>query len=161
MKMKLKETGVGFVKVQFRNLMKKVPDVARGQMHRSARNVVKRAQLFVPEDTQALRNSIRVIKTYGSRGRLQIDIVAGDDTITTDTGRQVDLNTYAALVHEAYETQVAPNGPGERTRAKMNANPSVKIGSRFLTRALDKEREKVEKNLTDVIERIIMLENRK
>ena len=112
----------------------------------------------MPEDEGLLRDSIRIEKSYGDRGRLQIDIVAGGQTVTTSRGRTIDLDQYAVLVHEAYETQVAPYGPGENTARKMARHPDAIIGSGFLTRAGEKERENIERVLGEEITRIIMRE---
>jgi hypothetical protein len=148
-------TGVGHVKGMLRNIAKRVPDVARGQMKRSASRVVDLAQKLVPEDEGHLRDSIRIVKSYGAHGRLQIDIIAGRKMVTRANGRPVNLDQYALLVHEAYETAVAPNGPGPGTRAKMAANPMLQIGSGFLFRAMQTEAESFERVMVQVINRVI------
>lgn len=155
--MKASFTAIGFgaAITLFSSFATKVPEGARKQMHRAAARVVKRAQLYVPEDEQLLKKSIRVEKSYGERGRLVITIVAGNMMAVKASGRTIDLNQYAALVHEAYETQVAPNGPGPNTLAKMEANPGVSIGSGFLTRAHAEEEERLRQRLVQVIDDII------
>lgn len=159
MKPSMTVTGVGHVEGMLRNIAKRVPDAARGQMKRSAARVVKMAQLYVPEDEGLLRDSIRIEKTYGDRGRLQIDIIAGRQIVTNSEGRLVNLDQYALMVHEAYETAVAPNGPGKNTKKKMAANPGADIGSGFLFRALQEESEAFERVLVQVVNRVIMEED--
>ncbi len=155
MKAGMRVTGVGHVQGMLRNIAKRVPDAARGQMKRSAARVVDLAQKLVPEDEGLLRDSIRIEKTYGGHGRLQIDIIAGNKSATKANGRQINLDQYALLVHEAYETAVAPNGPGKKTKAKMMANPTLKIGSGFLFRALQTESEAFERVMVQVVNKVI------
>jgi hypothetical protein len=152
------DIGRGSVESMLRNIARRVPDAARGQMKRSAERTVKLAKQMTPEDEGHLADSIRIEKTYGDHGRLQIDIVAGKGRATRVNGRTVDLEQYALLVHEAYETAVAPNGPGKNTRRKMAANPGVQIGSGFLVRALQKEAEAFERVMIQVINRAIVEE---
>ncbi len=156
MKMGIKHSGTGAVITMLRNLATRVPDGARAQTKRSAARVVKLAKLMTPEDTGDLANSIRIEKTYGERGRLVISIIAGNETVVKAGGREIDLNQYAALVHEAYETSVAyVNGPGKNTLRKMAENPGILIGSGFLTRAMATEEEKIMRFMTVAITQII------
>lgn len=155
MKMSMKTTGFGRVQGMLRSVGKKVPEAARKQMHRAAARVVKAARLYVPEDTTALRESIRIEKAYGYHGRLQINIVAGDAIGYAD-GKEIDVSAYAFLVHENYSSMK----PGKGTLQKMAANPDVTIGEGFLYRALDEENQKLEKVLVAIIERAIDLETR-
>lgn len=148
--------GVGHVSGMLRNIAKRVPDAARGQMKRSANRVVKMSRIMVPEDTGALRDSIRIEKSYGTHGRLQIDIIAGNMTVHKGAGgKEINLDQYALLVHEAYETAVAPNGPGKKTKAKMASHPNIQIGSGFLFRAIQKEAESFERVMVQVINKVI------
>lgn len=151
----MKVVGYGGVMNMLRNIADRVPETARGQMKRASERVVELAKLQAPEDEDNLVDSIRIEKSYGTRGRLQIDIVAGNQTVVNDFGRTIDLNTYALMVHEAYETQVATNRPGENTRRKMTANPDIKIGSGFLRRALEKEQKGLERVMIRAIEKVI------
>jgi hypothetical protein len=160
MKGSISATGIGHVRTMFRNLGRKVPDQARGQMRRASRRIVEQAQINVPEDEALLRDSIRIERTTGFRGRLQIDIVVGGQVVTNARGKQIDLDRYALLVHEAYETAVATKGPGKRTREKMLQYPQATIGSKFLERAVDKERARLQRNMTTIIDQIIEREQR-
>lgn len=138
--------GFDAVQVMLRSIGERVPDTARGMMKRSAARTVKLAKNYVPEESGALMESIRIEKTYDVRGRLQISITAGG-------GDQLDQ--YAVLVHEAYETEVAyVNGPGARTLEKMAQFPG-KVGSGFLTRAAAEEEEKLRQKLVVEISAII------
>lgn len=158
MKGSMSVSGTGHVQSMFRSIGERVPDAARGQMKRAADRVVKLAKLQTPEDTGDLANSIRIEKTYDNRRRLQIDIIAGNETVTKFSGQVVDLNEYAAMVHEAYETSIAPNGPGPNTLAKMAANPGIKIGSGFLRRAFEKEDERLDAVMVSVVSKIVAQE---
>jgi hypothetical protein len=155
MKGRMRVRGDKQVIMMLQHIGKTVPDIARGQMKRSANRIVKRAKIMTPEDSTALMESIRIEKTYGERGRLQIEIMAGNARLTLVRGKKIDLNTYATLVHEAYETTVAPNGPGEGTKKKMNANPSVTIGSGFMSRATEEEKEPLDRALIAGIRKVI------
>jgi uncharacterized membrane protein len=150
-KMKVKVTGMASARMMLRSVGEKVPDTARKQMHRSAARIVKRAQLYVPEDEGNLKNSIRIEKSYGVRGRLQIDVVAGDTTVFNAAGKEIDLNQYAWIIHENYSAM----NPGEKTQAKRAANPEAYIGEKFLERASEEERVALERNLVDAITKII------
>lgn len=158
MKFSMTTTGFGSVQGMLKNIAVRVPDIARGQMKRSAARVVKLAKIMVPEDEGLLRDSIRIEKTYGTRGRLEITIIAGQQMVTRANGREVNLDQYALLVHEAYETAVAPNGPGQKTKAKMMQHPTVKIGSGFLFRAMQTEQESFERVMVQAINQVIMEE---
>lgn len=154
----IKINGVGHVKTMLRNIAHRVPDIARGQMKRSAARVVKLAKIMVPEDEGLLRDSIRIEKTYGDRGRLQIDVIAGNAMAVKASGRQINLDQYALLVHEAYETSVASKGPGPRTREKMAQHPNIKIGSGFLFRAMQTEDESFTRVMVQIINNVIKRE---
>lgn len=155
MNVQLNIYGMGHAVSMLRSIGERVPDAARGQMKRSAQRIVELAQLYVPEDTGDLKKSIRIERSYGENGRLEIDIVAGDETVMKLGGRIINLDQYAALVHEAYERLVAPHGPGPKTLAKMEANPGVHIGSHFLTRAGEDEEPKLEEKLVALIDKIV------
>lgn len=159
MRARFRHSGFGRVQMSLRSIGARVPDTARKQMHRSAARIVERARLYVPEDEGNLRESIRIEKSYGNRGRLQIDVVVGGHTVVKASGREIDLDQYAALVHEAYETSVANvNGPGPNTLAKMMANPGVRIGSFFLTRAAENEQERLARNIIEETTKVIRSE---
>lgn len=149
--MKVKIKGMAAARMELRSVGEKVPETARKQMHRSAARIVKRAQLYVPEDEGLLKNSIRIEKSYGVRGRLQIDVVAGDATVFNAAGREIDLNQYAWIIHERYRDMT----PGAKTVEKRAANPEAYIGEKFLERASEEERAALERNIIDDITKII------
>jgi hypothetical protein len=114
-------------------------------MKRSADRIVKEARLNTPVDTHDLEQSIHARKTYEDNSRrLQIEIVAGEG-----------LEDYAIQVHEAYETAVAPNGPGPGTLEKMKANPDRVIGSKFLERAVQEEQDKLRARMIEAVTRAV------
>ena len=151
MKGSIKVTGLNAVRSMLRSVGTRVPDTVRGQMKRSAARIVKKARLYVPEDESSLKNSIRIEKTYGDRGRLEIDIVVGDMTVIKYGSRIVDLNQYAAIIHERYEAM----NPGKGTLRKRSANPGIYIGEGFLTRAAEEEEGPLERNIVQAITSII------
>jgi hypothetical protein len=154
--MRAKVTGMKAVRMLLRSVGEKVPETARKQMHRSAARVVERAKLYVPEDTGALKNSIRIERSYGSKGRLQIDVVAGDATIFNANGKEIDLNQYAWIIHEKYRDM----NPGAVTILKRNANPGIYIGEQFLARAVREEQPALERNIIEAITLIIKRANK-
>jgi hypothetical protein len=151
MKMTFKVSGVGRVAAQLRQTGELSVDIARGRMKRAAERIKARAQLFVPEDTTALKNTIRVEKTYEGRGRLAIDIVAGNATVMMENGRIINLDQYAWIIHERYSQMK----PGEGTRRKMAANPSITIGEGFMTRAYAEEEEKLAGAIVQAVTQVI------
>lgn len=140
--MGLKIFGADKVVAFLRNMALKVPDHARRTMHKSADEIVIRAKLFCPHDTGALEDSIHKEVGYGVRGRLEVDIVAGEGL------------DYATMIHENYENVVQHPGPG--TEAKMAANPGVVIGSKFVTRAVDEQAPKMAPKMIEAIQTIIV-----
>lgn len=151
MKMKFKVSGVGRVSAQLRQIGERSSDKARGRMKRAADRIVLRAKLYVPEDEGALKESIRIEKTYEGRGRLAVEVVAGNAEAILANGKLINVDQYAWIIHERY----ASMKPGKNTRAKMEANPGVEIGQGFMTRAYEEEVEKLEEVLTEVITQII------
>jgi hypothetical protein len=137
---------VSSVMLQLRNIAEKVPDKARKTMHRAADRIVKEAKLNAPVDDGELEDSIRKEIEYERRGRLKIDIVMGGWV------RGVNVDRYAVIIHENYEGMLK-HGPGKNTLAKMAANPGRFIGSKFLTRAGDKEKDKLMGDMIVAVQR--------
>ena len=147
MRPEMKVIGAAAVIAELRNIAEVVPDNARKVMHRGADRIVKEAKLNTPVDTHNLEESIRKEVDREATGgkRLKIDIAVGGIV------DGVNVDEYAAEVHEAYETSVAPNGPGPGTKEKMQANPGRQIGSKFLERAVETEQPKFIKALIDAV----------
>lgn len=147
----MKVSGIEQLLARLRNTADKVPETARKTMHRGADRIVELARLQSPVDLHNLEESIRKEVAYedGRRGRLRIDIAVGGIV------NGVNVDQYAVKVHEAYEISVAPNGPGPGTLAKMRANPGVIIGSKFLERALEKERAKLTRDMIAAITEVL------
>lgn len=128
-------SNAGAVALKLRNVAQKVPANGRKVMHSSSKTIVKEAKINCPRDDAELEDSIHIEKEYGERGRLQIDIVAGGEV------RGVDVDAYAALIHEDYESM----RPGPNTILKRAAHPDHIVGGKFLTRAADAEEPKLQK----------------
>lgn len=154
MDIKLKVFGVNEVLAKLRYLSEKIPRTARNQMNRAADKMVAEAKLNAPERSGALVDSIRKEKTYGDKGRLQIDIVAGGTPLT---------DRYVAEVHENYEGMTAPSkygsGPSARTYEKRRANPGRYIGEKFLDRAVNDYKGKLPKEIMEAIVSVIPKES--
>jgi len=148
--MPVEVTGIPSLVTELRQLGKRVPATARKIFHRGADKIIKEAKLNTPVDTEGLEESLRKEVTYGYRGRLQIDLVAGG----TVNSKGVNTSVYAVEIHENYEDPER-GGPGKKTLAKMAANPGRIIGSGFLRRALEAEREKLARQLIEAVEREI------
>lgn len=148
-RMVIDEASYSRVQVGLKNIAEKVPDHAARTMRRAAARIVKEAKILVPEDTTALRESIRFEEHRGDRRRLEISIIAGGDAL---------LDQYAAIVHEAYELMLA-YGPGEGTQAKMERYPDRRIGSGFISRAVEKEEKTLVGSMIDDIKKVIKTEN--
>lgn len=135
MNTKMTITGADELTAQLRYLAQKVPAGARKVMHRQSEIIVEEAKLNAPVDTHELEDSIRLDKGYEDRGRLKIDIVVGGMV------RGVDVDQYAMLIHENYESMK----PGPGTIAKRAANPGRYVGGKFLERAVDAQMPKLQK----------------
>lgn len=122
MKINMKVTGLNELKVAMRHAAATVPDAARKQMHRGADRIVKNAQKMAPVDEHNLEQSIRKEKSYGERGRLQIDITAGGEV------NGVNVDDYAVIMHESDYSL------GPKSRAKQTAQQEI-VGPKFLERA--------------------------
>lgn len=139
----MRVTGIGSVIANMKSFGVLVPDGARGKMKRAAARIVKRARIYVPEDTKALMESIRIEKSYGVHGRLVIDIIAG---------QMDETNRYAAQVHENYESM----SPGAGTIAKRLKHPTAYIGSGFLSRATAEEEDDLRQSIVEMISHAIL-----
>lgn len=142
MKMGMSVSGADALVLQLRHVSQTVPDKARKTMHRAADRIVKEAKLNAPVDDKELEDSIRKEISYEARGRLKIDIVMGGMV------RGVDVDRYAVAIHENYEAYKA----GKNTIAKRAANPGRYIGSKFLTRAGDKEKDKLMQDMITTVQ---------
>lgn len=156
MKPSIRVQGMDRVRLSLRNIAERVPDGARKQMHRSAEEILRVAKIQVPVDTYNLENAIKILASYGFRGRLQIEVGVepSGDEVNRD-GKPINVNDYAAIIHENYEQYE----PGERTERKRARYPGYYIGSGYLTRAAENEEPKLEKQMIQTIQRIIHEEN--
>ncbi|NKX37870.1 hypothetical protein HGG70_08085 [Rhodobacteraceae bacterium R_SAG4] len=118
--------------------------------------MIEKARNYAPEDNAALVNSIRVEESKGARGRLELRLVVGGQGDVMVGGRQVNLDQYAAIVHEAYENMLV-YGPGDRTLEKMAQFPG-KVGSGFLTRAAEEEAPSLDRALIEAVRSVIKSE---
>jgi ASC-1-like (ASCH) protein len=141
MQFKGKITGLEEIAVGLRHAADRVKDSARKQMHRSADKIVREAKLNTPVDRHNLEESIRKEVSYGDRRRLQITVIAGGEV------NGVNVDQYAALIHEHYESMK----PGKGTIAKRAKYPDRYIGSKFLERA---ERDNRQRLLDSMIETV-------
>jgi hypothetical protein len=136
------------------NIGTHVPENARKTMRRAAERIVRRAKLYVPEETGVLMNSIRLESSYGFRGRLQINVVAGGQEEIMRNGRMINLDQYAAIIHEHYDHME----PGDRTKQKMAENPGVLIGAGFLKRASEEEQPTLNRDMIAAVTKTIKSE---
>jgi hypothetical protein len=134
--------GVEQVKSHLRYVADTVPKNARKSFHAAADHIVEESKLNAPHDDGELEDSIHQEVKYEARGRLQIDIVAGGII------RGVDVDQYAVIIHENYEGQLK-HGPGKNTLAKMAANPGRYIGSKFIQRAIDAEKPRLDRAMVE------------
>lgn len=156
MKAKVKVHGMDRVKVSLQNIAAKVTAGARKQMRQSADEIVRVARIQVPVDTYNLEKAIKVVEEIGSRRRTEIviGVQPSGDEVNRD-GKPIDVNDYAAIIHENYEQYE----PGRRTVKKRAEYPGYYIGSGFLTRAAEAEEPKLEKQMIKTVARIITEEN--
>lgn len=124
-----------------KELAGKVPQQGRKIIDRGADKIVKEAQLNAPVDEHNLEDAIHKEKSYEGRGRLKVDLVVGGQV------RGVNVDQYAALIHENYRSM----NPGAGTLAKRAANPGRYIGEKFLERAVDDNMPKLIKQMSEAI----------
>lgn len=138
----MKVTGVEALIARLRNTAVKVPENARKVMHRGADRIVAEAKLNAPVDRHNLEEAIHKEVGYETNRRLKIDIAVAP------TVNGVDVEDYAAQVHENYESMK----PGKGTIEKRRANPGRLIGSKFLERALEAEEPRLRKAMIEAVE---------
>lgn len=138
---KMNVKGAENVVFQLRHTAKVVEDRARKTMHRAADRIVREARLNAPVDRHNLEKSIRKEKSYGYRGRLQIDVVMGGIV------DGVNVDNYATEMHENYDDYE----PGEATKMKQAQHPERIVGGKFLERAADVERRKLQPTMLEMI----------
>lgn len=143
MKMGMNVTGLDELAIKLSNIAEKVPANARKVMHRESDKIVKMAQLYAPVDKHNLEQAIHKEVGYEGRGRLTISIVAGGIV------NGVNVDQYAAEIHENYEGMK----PGKGTLAKQAENPGVRVGGKFLDRAVADSKPKLEKAMIQQVER--------
>jgi len=132
----------------------------------AAKNIESKAKEYVPEDSEELKKSIRTLDDRGGfRGRTRFEIVAGGRTVEQHQSKRtyktafglkkkraprkdVDLDSYAIFVHENYEDFAIE--PSDKTKAKP-LYAEGKVGSGFLRRAADEEKEAMEKQLFNLV----------
>ena len=157
---KIHEASWRRVELALRNVAEKVPQHAARTVRRAAARIVKRARNYVPEEEGDLMNSIRIEAELGVGRRLQIRVVAGGQEVIKANGRFVNLDQYAAIIHEHYEAILASGpegGPSKRTLEKMERFPG-KVGSGFLTRAAEEEGEALNRACREAVADIIKTE---
>lgn len=158
----IKVTGAEKVIGTFRQVGERVVSGARQMMHRAADKVLEDAKINAPEDFGDLAASIRKeVVSRGERGRLEIDIVVGGQSAGADIDR------YAELMHENYDSIIAESETDAhgrvrraRTKAKQAAHPDHIVGGKFLDRALEAQRGKLEPKMTELVTVIIKEESK-
>jgi hypothetical protein len=137
MKIKMQAKGFDQLFLQLSHAADRVKDGARKQLHRAGNAVEREARLNAPVDEHNLEQSIKKQIDYGFRGRLQIQVVMGGFV------NGVNVDEYAVEIHENYESR----SPGPGTIAKREANPGRYVGGKFLERALEENRDKIERGM--------------
>ena len=130
MKIKMSVQGADTVRAELRNGAKKVQENSRKEMHRAADRIVKQAKLNAPVESGSLEESIRKERSTGDNGRLQIDVVAGEG-----------LEPYATIMHES-DYKLGPD-----SQDKQDQLPGVKVGRKYLSRAVTKENKTIREGI--------------
>jgi len=152
-KIGLNVKGVDQVRTELRHTADRVVDSARGAMRRAAIRIRDEARINAPRDKWNLEEAIQIVRTVGTRGRLQLDI----DIVPTING--VNVHQYALLIHENYNSIIVePNSDPlarQGTKEKQAQYPGHVIGEKFLQRAAEKEQGKLTKHLVSVVTQAI------
>lgn len=145
-------TGIAATQIRLRNIADKVAENGRKVMNKGSDKIVSEAKINCPEDHGDLVSTIRAEKGREARdggghgGRLTITLTFGG--VSPESGR--DTDPYAVQIHENYEGMLK-HGPGEKTLEKMSQYPDHQIGSHFLTRAADAERDRLRKAMIEAV----------
>lgn len=148
----IKVTGINEVRTEMRNTATRVQDAARSAMARSAVRIRDEARINAPRDLWNLEEAIQIIRKIGDDRRLQLDI----DVLPSVNG--VNVQQYAIIVHESYNSMINDDGDPSRrqgTKEKQAQYPSHVIGEKYLERAADAEREKMNRYMIDVVTKAI------
>lgn len=135
----MKVTGIKENMQRLRNIGETVQENARKNMHRAAARIEKTAKMMAPVDQGNLEAAIKTVKTYEGRGRLAIDVM-----VDTASGPE-RLAIYAIVMHEG-EYELGPKS------LEKQASVPVIVGNRYLTRAGDEERDRLNSLMIDIVE---------
>lgn len=138
---RMKATGIAQNILRLRNIGDRVKENARKTMHRQADKIVDIAKQMAPVDEGNLEDSIRKRVGYEASSRLAIDI-------EISTGLNARLDVYATVMHEGRYNL------GPKSVEKQGRVP-YRVGRRFLVRAADEVRGKLNKQMIDAIEDVI------
>lgn len=141
------------IELSLRRLSRSVPRDAARTLRRAMDRVVAKAKLYAPEDTTALVESIRVEESKVGN-RAQFKVTMGGPQMT-EWG--VPLDHYAVAVHEHYESFVTSGEyMGEGTKKKMAMG--IPVGSHFLDRAMEEERDALVRAAAESVKNVIKKE---
>lgn len=143
MKPSMKATGFDQLYLALNHAAARVKDGARKQLHAAADSILREAKLNTPVDKHNLEESLKKEVDYGYRGRLQIQIVMGGFV------NGVNVDQYAAEVHENYDDE----NPGEGTKEKRRANPGRHVGRKFLERAMQENQDRIRRGMLSAVMR--------
>lgn len=155
----IKVTGLDKVVVQLRRVHHTVMRRVKATMQEAAGNMKEMAKDFAPVDKYRLEESIDVRPGRDERRYTQWTMTMGG---VIDG---VDVDQYATLMHENYEDIISPEPVDEygrvrregsiekdkRVRAKYRGDPRAFVGGKFLERAADITRERIDKRVLDVV----------
>ena len=136
---KMEVAGIKENVLRLRNIGARVHENARKTMHAAADRIVDTARKMAPVDEHNLEDAIvKQVGYEGTRRRLAIDVV-----ILPEVGG-VRVEDYAAYMHEGEYNL------GEKSEIKNNSQEET-VGPGFLTRAAEREEEKLAARLIGVI----------
>lgn len=147
-------SGMDALKVSLSNMAERSSRGARDELEQGAIDIKELARLYAPVDTTALEQSILLgSEIHGfteKRNGRNVYTVEVKMDLPNGHGNGV-VGDYADIVHEHYQIMHS----GEETERKRAANPGVKIGEKFLERAMedldDEIRRKVEAKVSQGI----------
>lgn len=143
--MGMKVFGVNTVATRLENQHKKTNPKALAAMREGAKEIADLAKKQAPVDQHNLENAIITQEDrLGFNNRVRISIFV-------DEGRGVagrpgkKIGDYARRMHEGVYKL------GDKSRAKQDSNPSVRVGRKFLTRAIDELEKKIIKSVMQAV----------
>lgn len=141
----MKVFGISTVATRLENQHEKTNRKALAAMRKGAEEIVNLARAQAPVDKHNLERAIISQEDrLGFNNRVRIAIFI-DESRGVPGRADKRIGDYARRMHEGVYNL------GEKSQAKQDANPSIRVGRKFMTRAIDKLESKIIKSVTQAV----------